>query len=625
VKALIIWVLVISLLIVTYGILTREQMQRVSLKYGDFLDRITKGEIKSVIINGYEIEGEFHNGQKYKVVSPTLEYSELVKLARQKGIILEARKPRQQSIASMLLFGLPFIFLLIFLIYFVRQMQTGGSKAMTFGRSRAKLFMDNQKKVTFNDVAGVEEAKEELKEVIEYLKNPSKFKKLGGKIPKGILLEGPPGTGKTLLARAVAGEANVAFFSVSGSDFVEMFVGVGASRVRDLFEQGKKNAPCIIFIDEIDAVGRHRGVIIGGGQEEREQTLNQLLFEMDGFESTEGIIVLAATNRSDVLDHALLRPGRFDRRIEVPMPDVLGREAILKVHTRQVPLDEEVDLKIIARGTPGFSGADLANLVNEAALSAARHNRKKVNQADFEFAKDKVLMGTERKTMILNDRERKVVAYHEAGHAIVAYKIPEADPIHKVTIIPRGKSIGVTQQIPSDDRYNYSKEYLLAVISVLLGGRVSEEYFLHQITTGAANDLERATNIARRMVCEWGMSEVIGPLAIKKIEDGNYLNNEYYIQKNYSQETAKKIDDEVRRIIDECYKRAKTIIDENKDKVILIADNLLEKEVLDSEEIKMLCEKGYLDENKRKIDVNSEEGKEEQAKKINPVLSLNEN
>lgn len=623
-KALIIWVLVISLLIISYGILTREQMGKVSLRYGDFLDRITKGEIRSITINGYDIEGEFHNGQRYKTISPTTDYSELIKLARQRGIIIEAKKPRQQSISSLLLFGLPFIFLLLFFIYFIKQMQVGGTKAMTFGRSRAKLFADGQKRITFNDVAGVEEAKEELKEVIEYLKNPSKFKKLGGKIPKGILLEGPPGTGKTLLARAVAGEANVPFFSVSGSDFVEMFVGVGASRVRDLFDQGKKNAPCIIFIDEIDAVGRHRGVVIGGGQEEREQTLNQLLFEMDGFESNEGIIVLAATNRSDVLDHALLRPGRFDRRIEVPMPDVVGREGILKVHTRQVPLDESVDLKLIARGTPGFSGADLANLANEAALNAARNNRKKVTQEDFEYAKDKVLMGTERKTMIINDKEKRVVAYHEAGHAIIAYKIPEADPIHKVTIIPRGKAIGTTQQIPADDRHNYSKEYLMAIISVLLGGRVSEEFFLQQVTTGAANDLEKATNIARRMVCEWGMSEVLGPLSVGRVEDENIIGTDYYVRKGYSQETSKKIDEEVRKIIDTCYENAKTIIEENQEKVALIADSLLEREVLDSEQIKMLCEKGYLEGEVKENDIKSK-GNEEEEKQIKPILSLNEN
>ncbi len=625
-KALIIWILIILVVIVSYGILTRDQMiNRVVLKYGDFLDRITKGEIRSIIINGYDIEGEFHNGQKYKAISPTTEYSELIKLARQRGVVLEARKPKQQSISTLLIFGLPFIFLLIFLIYFIKQMQSGGTKAMSFGKSRAKLFSDSQKKVTFNDVAGIEEAKEELKEVIEYLKNPSKFKKLGGKIPKGILLEGPPGTGKTLLARAVAGEANVPFLSVSGSDFVEMFVGVGASRVRDLFEQGKKNVPCIIFIDEIDAVGRHRGVVIGGGQEEREQTLNQLLFEMDGFESNEGIIVLAATNRSDVLDHALLRPGRFDRRIEVPMPDVVGREGILKVHTRNVPLDEAVDLKMIARGTPGFSGADLANLANEAALNAARNNRKKVTQEDFEYAKDKVLMGAERKTMVINDKEKRIVAYHEAGHAVVAYNIPEADPIHKVTIIPRGKAIGTTQQLPMDDRYNYSKEYLLALISVLLGGRVSEEYFLQQVTTGAANDLEKATNIARRMVCEWGMSDVVGPLSVGKVEDENFIGNEYYMRRGFSQETAKKIDEEVRKIIDDCYSKAKIIIENNKEKVILIADNLLEREVLDSQQIKLLFEQGYLEEDQNiKTDISSE-GKEEQEKKIKPVLSLNEN
>ncbi|OGF58730.1 MAG: cell division protein FtsH [Candidatus Fischerbacteria bacterium RBG_13_37_8] len=623
-KALIIWILVIITLIVAYGLLTRDQMQKMNLKYGDFLDRISKGEIKSITFSGYEIEGEFHNSHKFKSTSPTTEYGDLIKWARQKGIIIEAKKPKQQSFFSILIFALPFVLLLVFIVIFLRQMQSGSSKAISFGKSRAKLFGENQKKVTFNDVAGAEEAKEELKEVIEYLKNPGKFKKLGGKIPKGILLEGSPGTGKTLLAKAIAGEASVPFFSVSGSDFVEMFVGVGASRVRDLFDQGKKNAPCIIFIDEIDAVGRHRGIVIGGGQEEREQTLNQLLFEMDGFESNEGIIVVAATNRPDVLDHALLRPGRFDRRIEVTMPDVRGREGILKVHIRQVPLDEKVDLTIIARGTPGFSGADLANLVNEAALNAARYNRKKVLQEDFEFAKDKVMMGTERKTMVINDAERKIVAYHEAGHAIVAYKIPEADPIHKVTIIPRGKAIGLTQQIPLDDKYNYSKQYLLALISVLLGGRISEELFLGQMTTGAANDLERATELARRMVCEWGMSETFGPLAFGKNEDETPMSSDHHFKRIYSQATAQKIDKEIKKIIEESYGRAKNIIEEAREKVILIAENLLEREVLDAGQIKMLCENGALADLIKDSESAAEE-KNEKEMPINPVLTLNEN
>jgi len=471
----------------------------------------------------------------------------------------------------------------------IRQMQTGGNKALSFGKSRARLLSMQQKKVTFKDVAGVDEAKEELREIIEFLREAQKFQKLGGRIPKGVLLVGPPGTGKTLLARAVAGEANVPFFSISGSDFVEMFVGVGASRVRDLFEQGKKNAPCIIFIDEIDAVGRHRGAGLGGGHDEREQTLNQLLVEMDGFESNEGVILMAATNRPDVLDPALLRPGRFDRRVVVSRPDVRGREEILRVHTRKIPLAEDVDLSVLARGTPGFSGADLANMVNEAALSAARQNRKAVLHYDFELAKDKVLMGVERKSMILSDEEKKVTAYHEAGHALLAVKLPHSDPVHKVTIIPRGMALGVTMQLPIDDKHNYTKEYLETEIAILMGGRLAEELFLNQMSTGAGNDIERATELARKMVCEWGMS-TLGPLTFGKKEEQIFLGREIAQHRDYSEDTAIKIDLEVRRLVDEGYTRAKGLLAGNREVLTRIALALLEREVLDANEIKLLVD-----------------------------------
>ena len=480
----------------------------------------------------------------------------------------------------------------------MRQMQAGGNKALSFGKSRARLLSAQQKKATFKDVAGSDEAKEELQEIIEFLKDPQKFQKLGGRIPKGVLLVGPPGTGKTLLARAIAGEANVPFFSISGSDFVEMFVGVGASRVRDLFEQGKKNAPCIIFIDEIDAVGRHRGAGLGGGHDEREQTLNALLVEMDGFESNEGVILIAATNRPDVLDPALLRPGRFDRRVVVARPDVKGREEILRVHTRKVPLSDDVELSIIARGTPGFSGADLANLVNEAALWAARQNRKFVAMADFEMAKDKVLMGVERKSMILSDEEKKNTAYHEAGHALVAAMTPGADPVHKVTIIPRGMALGLTMQLPEADKHTYTKEYLEGMLAVLMGGRTAEEIFLGHITTGAGNDIERATDIARNMVCEWGMSQ-LGPLAFGKKEEAIFLGREIAQHRDFSEDTALQIDKEVKRIVSTAYETAHKILQSNRDTLDHIAQALLEREVLDANEVKMLMEGKQLPEKPR--------------------------
>jgi len=466
----------------------------------------------------------------------------------------------------------------------MRQMQSGGNKALSFGKSRARLHSSQQKKVSFKDVAGVEEAKEELQEIIEFLREPQKFQKLGGRIPKGVLLIGPPGTGKTLLARAIAGEANVPFFSISGSDFVEMFVGVGASRVRDLFEQGKKNAPCIIFIDEIDAVGRHRGAGLGGGHDEREQTLNQLLVEMDGFESNEGVILVAATNRPDVLDPALLRPGRFDRRVVVDRPDVRGRESILKVHTKKTPLSDDIDLSVIARGTPGFAGADLANLVNEAALIAARQNRKVVTQYDFELAKDKVLMGVERKSMIISDKEKRMTAFHEAGHALVAALLEHADPLHKVTIIPRGMALGLTMQLPLDDKLSHDKQYLETRLAILMAGRIAEEIFLHQMTTGAGNDIERATEMAHKMVCEWGMSQ-LGPLSFGKKDEQIFLGREIAQHRDYSEATAIKIDEQVRKLVEDAYDVAKRIIEQRSEALVRIAEALLEREVLDGAEV----------------------------------------
>src|SRR5256714_738850 len=515
----------------------------------------------------------------------------------------------------------PILFIIVIWIFMLRQMQSGGNKALSFGKSRAKLLNNQQKRVTFKDVAGVEEAKEELQEIIEFLKEPQKFQKLGGRIPKGVLMMGPPGTGKTLLARAVAGEANVPFFSISGSDFVEMFVGVGASRVRDLFEQGKKNAPCIIFIDEIDAVGRHRGAGLGGGHDEREQTLNQLLVEMDGFESNDGVILMASTNRPDVLDPALLRPGRFDRRVVVSRPDVRGREGILKVHTRKIPLGEDVDISVIARGTPGFTGADLANLVNEAALNAARYNKKIVMMTDFELAKDKVLMGAERKSMVITNEEKRVTAYHEAGHTLVGLKVPNADPVHKVTIIPRGMALGVTQQLPEGDRHNFSKEYLLGQIAILMGGRIAEETFLGSITTGASNDIERATELARAMVCEYGMSE-LGPLTFGKKEEQIFLGREIAQHRDFSEDTAIKIDQEVRKIISDQYERAKKIIEENRDTMVRLSETLLERESLDGVQIRRIVAGLSLDDDQPPAASDDEKPqlKEPVVKPLKPIL-----
>jgi len=559
------------------------------VNFSQFMTDVDQGNVREITVNGMEVRGKYKDNSAFHTTVPA-NYPDMIKTLRDKNVTTTFRDVNNGSWPLQLLgTWAPLILLGALWFFMIRQMQTGGNKALSFGKSRARLLSMQQKKVTFKDVAGVEEAKEELREIIEFLREAQKFQKLGGRIPKGVLLVGPPGTGKTLLARAVAGEANVPFFSISGSDFVEMFVGVGASRVRDLFEQGKKNAPCIIFIDEIDAVGRHRGAGLGGGHDEREQTLNQLLVEMDGFESNEGVILMAATNRPDVLDPALLRPGRFDRRVVVSRPDVRGREEILRVHTRKIPLAEDVDLSVLARGTPGFSGADLANMVNEAALAAARQNRKAVLMYDFEVAKDKVLMGVERKSMILSDAEKKVTAFHEAGHALVAAKLPNSDPVHKVTIIPRGMALGVTMQLPIDDRHNYTKEYLQTDIAILMGGRIAEEMFLNQMSTGAGNDIERATELARKMVCEWGMSD-LGPLTFGKKEEQIFLGREIAQHRDYSEDTAIKIDGEVRKLVSLGYETAKQILEGNRESLQKIAAALLEREVLDASEIRLLLD-----------------------------------
>jgi cell division protease FtsH len=597
-KTIVIWLVVIAAVVIGYQIFQTAGAQRQQLDQTRFYEAVEEGQILEVTITGdqvgYEIRGKFKSphtgpgGQPVKTFNTYIVQDEkLLEALREKGVVVKAEKPRDSSFLTSLLMWSPMLLFLGVWIFFMRQMQSGGNRALSFGKSRAKLTSSQGRKITFKDVAGVEEAKQELQEIIEFLREPQKFQKLGGKIPKGVLLMGPPGTGKTLLARAIAGEANVPFFSISGSDFVEMFVGVGASRVRDLFEQGKKNAPCIIFIDEIDAVGRHRGAGLGGGHDEREQTLNQLLVEMDGFDTNEGVILIAATNRPDVLDPALLRPGRFDRQVVVGRPDVRGREEIIKVHVRKITLDNHVELSVIARATPGFSGADLANLVNEAALYAARRNRPAVTQEDFEVAKDKVLMGTERRSLIISDDEKRATAYHEAGHALVAYKLDDADPLHKVTIIPRGRALGVTQQLPVDDRHTYSKEYLLSTISVLMGGRVAEELRLNRLTTGAGNDFERATEMARKMVTEWGMSE-LGPLTFGKQEEQIFLGREIAQHRDYSEDTAVKIDAEVKRIVMVGYNKARQILEDDADALVRVAEALLEREVLDAEQIAAL-------------------------------------
>jgi cell division protease FtsH len=569
-----------------------------SLTFTDFMDKVNNDEVGTVTVARDEVTGTYKNGDEkagFRVVVPP-QYEALWKTLLDKKVPVIIKPMADSPWAAFFISYAPILLAIAFMLFIMRQMQSGGNKALSFGKSKAKLSSSAQKKVTFKDVAGVDEAKDELQEIIDFLREPQKFQKLGGRIPKGVLLMGPPGTGKTLMARAVAGEANVPFFSISGSDFVEMFVGVGASRVRDLFEQGKKNAPCIVFIDEIDAVGRHRGAGLGGGHDEREQTLNQLLVEMDGFESNEGVILVAATNRPDVLDPALLRPGRFDRRIVVNRPDVKGREGILSVHTKKIPMSEDVDVAILARGTSGFSGADLANLVNEAALNAARYNQKSVRMLDFEFAKDKVLMGAERRSMIISEGEKKVTAIHEAGHALLAVKLPHADPIHKVTIIPRGMALGLTQQLPIDEKHNYSREYLEDQIAILLGGRIAEEITIGSITTGAGNDLERATDLARRMVCEWGMSHAMGPLTFGKKEEQIFLGREISQHQDYSEDTALRIDQEVKRFVTDNYLRAQSVLTEHKQQLIDMADALLTRETLDAEQVMRICAGLPLDE-----------------------------
>jgi cell division protease FtsH len=583
-RNLALWLLILLILLLVFQLFPGNEPVRQVVTYSDFLESVEKGRVAEVTLQGNEIFGQYADKTAFKTFSP--EDPDLVRMLREAGVAIQA-KPEKESpwYLTVLISWFPMLLLIGVWIFFMRQMQGGGGKAMSFGKSRARLLSSDDRKVSFADVAGIEEAKEEVGEIVDFLKNPKKFTRLGGRIPKGVLLMGPPGTGKTLLARAIAGEAGVPFFSISGSDFVEMFVGVGASRVRDLFIQGKKNAPCLIFIDEIDAVGRHRGAGLGGGHDEREQTLNQLLVEMDGFESNDGVILIAATNRPDVLDPALLRPGRFDRQVVIARPDIRGREGILKVHTKDVPLAPDVDVTVLARGTPGFSGADLENLVNEAALAAARIDKAVVNMDDFDKAKDKVLMGAERRSLVLSEEEKRNTAFHEAGHAMVARMLPHADPVYKVSIIPRGWALGVMQQLPLDERHTYSREYLMDRIAVSLGGRAAEELFLGHLTTGAGNDIEKATEIARRMVCKWGMSERLGPLTFGKEDEQVFLGKEISHQKDYSEKTAVEIDEEVRAIISVNLKRAKDVLTENRENVERVTAALLSKEVLGIEEI----------------------------------------
>jgi cell division protease FtsH len=590
IKTAIFWVVLICVAVLLWTVVrTGKGPRQSAINFSQFLSDVDEGKVKQVTFRGTDVQGDYKDVNAGFKTQVPINYPDIYKKLEDKKVVMVFEEANSGNWVSLLVNASPFILLLAFWIFMMRQMQSGGNKALSFGKSRARLHSTQQKKVTFKDVAGVEEAKEELQEIIEFLREPQKFQKLGGRIPKGVLLIGSPGTGKTLLARAIAGEASVPFFSISGSDFVEMFVGVGASRVRDLFEQGKKNAPCIIFIDEIDAVGRHRGAGLGGGHDEREQTLNQLLVEMDGFESNEGVILVAATNRPDVLDPALLRPGRFDRRVVVGRPDVGGREAILKVHTKKIPLGDDVDLSVLARGTPGLAGADLANLVNESALNAARQNRKVVMMIDFELAKDKVLMGAERKSMILSDAEKRNTAYHEAGHALVAAVLPNADPLHKVSIIPRGMALGVTMQLPIDDKHSYSKDYLNDQLAILMAGRIAEEIHMSHMTTGAGNDIERATDLARKMVCEWGMSE-LGPLSFGKKEEQIFLGREIAQHRDYSEDTAIKIDQQVKKLVQTGYDRARTVIEEKSDALIRVAEMLLEREVLDGAEVNQIID-----------------------------------
>jgi cell division protease FtsH len=592
VKTIVLWMAILGSVFLLWMLVQRSTagVKEQEISFSKFEDAVAAGNVASVTVTNNDVRGSYRNDKttQFHTTAPA-NYPDMITSMRNHGVEITVKNLENNNWLTWLIQLSPIIFIGALWFFMLRQMQAGGNKAMSFGKSRARLLSMQQKKVTFKDVAGCDEAKEELKEIIEFLREAQKFQKLGGRIPKGVLLVGPPGTGKTLLARAVAGEANVPFFSISGSDFVEMFVGVGASRVRDLFEQGKKNAPCIIFIDEIDAVGRHRGAGLGGGHDEREQTLNQLLVEMDGFESNDGVILVAATNRPDVLDPALLRPGRFDRRVVVDRPDVRGREEVLAVHAKKVPLAEDVDLRVLARGTPGFSGADLANMVNEAALNAARQNRKSVLMYDFELAKDKVMMGAERRSMLLTDEEKRVTAYHEAGHVMVAATREHADPLHKVTIIPRGMALGVTMQLPEDDKHTVTKDYLETQLAILMGGRCAEEIYLHRVTTGAGNDIERASDLARRMVCEYGMSS-LGPMAFGKKEEQIFLGREISQHRDFSEETAQQIDREVRQLVDSAYKSAYAILDQNKDAMDRLAAALLERETLDGFEIRMVID-----------------------------------
>ncbi len=591
VKNLLFWVFVCLFMILLFNLFTvPNQHPEDPVIFSEFMAHLEKGDVERVIIKNNNISAILRDGTRIQTYS--VEYPDLVNVLREKSVQIEAKPPEDNPwyITFLLSWG-PFVLFLGLWFFLMRQMQIGGNRALSFGKSRARLLTEEKKKVTFADVAGVDEAKEEVVEIIEFLKDPAKFQKLGGRIPKGVLIVGPPGTGKTLLAKAIAGEAGVPFFSISGSDFVEMFVGVGASRVRDLFEQGKKHAPCIIFIDEIDAVGRLRGAGLGGGHDEREQTLNQLLVEMDGFDTTEGVILIAATNRPDVLDPALLRPGRFDRQVVVNRPDVRGRGEILKVHTKKVPVSSDVDLERIARGTPGFSGADLENLVNEAALWAARLDKKSVDQIDFENAKDKVLMGVERKSMVLTEDDKRTTAFHEAGHALMAKLLPGTDPVHKVTIIPRGRAMGMTMQLPIDDRHSYSKDFLYNTLSILFGGRVAEELIFKSVTTGAGNDIERATELARKMVCEWGMSEKLGPLTFGKKDEEIFLGRDFGSRRDFSEQVALEIDKEVKRLVVEAYERTTRMLTEHIHTLRAIAEALLEKEVLDGIEIEEIVQR----------------------------------
>ncbi len=594
-RSLLFWMLLVVVVLAIWNLSSQFRTGDQPVAFSEFMRWVETGQVERVELSGNEIVGTTSSSDQFRTYAPP-QYEGLANKLIERDVVIEAREAAGSPWATLLYSWAPILLVIGFWVFFMRQVQSGGNKALSFGKSRAKLSSSAQKKVTFKDVAGVDEPKEELQEIIEFLREPQKFQKLGGRIPKGVLLMGPPGTGKTLLARAVAGEANVPFFSISGSDFVEMFVGVGASRVRDLFEQGKKNAPCIVFIDEIDAVGRHRGAGLGGGHDEREQTLNQLLVEMDGFESNEGVILVSATNRPDVLDPALLRPGRFDRRIVVNRPDVKGREGIFGVHTRKIPLADDVDVHVLARGTSGFCGADIANLVNEAALNAARYNQKTVAMQDFEFAKDKVMMGSERRSLIISDEEKHVTAVHEAGHALLGVQLEHADPVHKVTIIPRGMALGVTQQLPLDDKHNYSAEYLHDQLAVLLGGRIAEEITNTTVTTGAGNDLDRVTDLARRMVCEWGMSEAVGPLTFGRKDEEIFLGRDFAQHKEYSEETAMRIDQEIRRIVTENYDRARSVLKTRKSELLRIAEELLSREVLSGEQVRRILSGQSLEE-----------------------------